>query len=157
MKRICVLLVAASAVVWPGLSAAQTPGPTLTLAPDCPIIDGQQGYGISYFLTGAPPNSPVPTEIRFPFGTDTGTFLTNAFGNIGPSQQGYFAPLDFVVMTMRLPDGTVLSQTLLRPCGPPITKADCKNSGWKAFDVFKNQGDCVSFVATGGRNQPSGP
>jgi hypothetical protein len=36
----------------------------------------------------------------------------------------------------------------------PTTKDQCKNGGWQTFGVFKNQGDCVSFVATGGRNQP---
>jgi hypothetical protein len=39
----------------------------------------------------------------------------------------------------------------------PTSKEECKEGGWQAFGVFKNQGDCVSFVATGGRNQPSGP
>jgi hypothetical protein len=39
----------------------------------------------------------------------------------------------------------------------PTSKDQCKNGGWNTFGVFKNQGDCVSFVATGGRNQPSGP
>jgi hypothetical protein len=34
----------------------------------------------------------------------------------------------------------------------PTTKEECKNGGWRDFGVFKNQGDCVSFVATGGRN-----
>ncbi|MBI2187284.1 MAG: Ig-like domain-containing protein [Acidobacteria bacterium] len=39
---------------------------------------------------------------------------------------------------------------------PLPTSADqCKNGGWQAFGVFKNQGDCVSFVATAGRNAPS--
>ena len=38
----------------------------------------------------------------------------------------------------------------------PTTKAQCKKGGWKTFGVFKNQGDCVSFVATGGKNPPSG-
>jgi hypothetical protein len=33
---------------------------------------------------------------------------------------------------------------------------DCKSGGWQEFGVFKNQGDCVSYVATGGRNQPAG-
>ncbi|MBM3218471.1 MAG: GAF domain-containing protein [Candidatus Rokubacteria bacterium] len=28
-------------------------------------------------------------------------------------------------------------------------------SGWQTFGVFKNQGDCVSFVATGGKNKPA--
>ncbi len=33
----------------------------------------------------------------------------------------------------------------------------CKHGGWKSFGtMFKNQGDCVSFFATGGKNPPSG-
>jgi hypothetical protein len=39
----------------------------------------------------------------------------------------------------------------------PTSKDQCKNGGWKTYRTFRNQGDCVSFVATGGRNQPSGP
>jgi len=39
----------------------------------------------------------------------------------------------------------------------PTDANQCKDGGWRAFGVFKNQGDCVSFVATGGKNQPSGP
>ena len=27
---------------------------------------------------------------------------------------------------------------------------------WRTFAVFKNQGDCVSWVATNGRNEPAG-
>ena len=38
----------------------------------------------------------------------------------------------------------------------PTSKAQCMNSGWKTYGAFKNQGDCVSFVATGGKNQPAG-
>jgi hypothetical protein len=39
---------------------------------------------------------------------------------------------------------------------PPTTKGQCKKGGWRDFEVFKNQGDCVSWVATGGKNPPSG-
>ena len=39
----------------------------------------------------------------------------------------------------------------------PTSPDQCKNGGWKTFGVFKNQGDCVSFVATKGKNPPSGP
>jgi hypothetical protein len=35
-------------------------------------------------------------------------------------------------------------------------KADCKKRGWRSFGVFKNQGDCVSFFATKGKNAPAG-
>jgi hypothetical protein len=38
----------------------------------------------------------------------------------------------------------------------PTSKNQCKNGGWRSFGVFKNQGDCVSFVATGGKNAPAG-
>ncbi len=34
----------------------------------------------------------------------------------------------------------------------PATKAECKKGGWQNYDIFKNQGDCVSYVATGGGN-----
>jgi hypothetical protein len=38
------------------------------------------------------------------------------------------------------------------PVGPPTSKDECKKGGWETFDAprrFKNQGDCVSFVANG--------
>lgn len=38
----------------------------------------------------------------------------------------------------------------------PDTTDQCKDDGWQVFGVFKNQGDCVSFVATGGKNPPAG-
>lgn len=36
----------------------------------------------------------------------------------------------------------------------PTTEAQCKKDGWKIYGVFKNQGDCVSYVATHGKNEP---
>ncbi len=38
------------------------------------------------------------------------------------------------------------------------TKDQCKDDGWKTFTnpKFKNQGDCVSYFATGGRNPGNG-
>ncbi len=38
----------------------------------------------------------------------------------------------------------------------PTSKEQCKNGGWRDYPQFKNQGDCVSFVATGGKNPPGG-
>jgi hypothetical protein len=38
----------------------------------------------------------------------------------------------------------------------PTSKDQCKNGGWQDFGIFKNQGDCVSFVETGGKNPPDG-
>ncbi len=41
------------------------------------------------------------------------------------------------------------------PPNLPTTKDQCMNGGWRNYLVFKNQGDCVSFVATKGKNKPS--
>jgi hypothetical protein len=38
----------------------------------------------------------------------------------------------------------------------PTAKNDCRNDGWKRFGIYKNQGDCVSYLATDGRNSPDG-
>lgn len=41
----------------------------------------------------------------------------------------------------------------------PTSKDECKNGGWQSFDgdyTFRNQGDCVSFVASGGKKAPKG-
>jgi hypothetical protein len=54
-------------------------------------------------------------------------------------------------------DGNSGTQELVVTCGAlPTQKDQCKNGGWNTYGVFKNQGDCVSFVATGGKNPPSG-
>jgi hypothetical protein len=39
--------------------------------------------------------------------------------------------------------------------GLPTTVEQCKKNGWTAYQVFKSQGDCVSFIATGGKNPPA--
>jgi hypothetical protein len=38
----------------------------------------------------------------------------------------------------------------------PTSKDQCKNGGWRNFPGFKNEGDCVSFVAIGGKHAPAG-
>jgi hypothetical protein len=39
----------------------------------------------------------------------------------------------------------------------PTVKAQCAGGGWRAYGIFNNQGDCVSFVATKGKNPPANP
>jgi hypothetical protein len=56
---------------------------------------------------------------------------------------------------------TVVSLTGVCTAVVPTSFEECKKGGWMSFAtfgfaVFKNQGDCVSFVATGGKNQPAG-
>ena len=50
---------------------------------------------------------------------------------------------------------TITITSTSKPPPAPTNKDQCKHGGWKNFPQFKNQGDCVSFVATGGRN-PAG-
>jgi hypothetical protein len=38
----------------------------------------------------------------------------------------------------------------------PTSKDQCKSGGWRNYPGFHNQGDCVRFVATGGKNPPAG-
>jgi hypothetical protein len=37
----------------------------------------------------------------------------------------------------------------------PASREECANGGWRGFGIFKNQGDCVSFAATRGKNPPA--
>jgi hypothetical protein len=41
------------------------------------------------------------------------------------------------------------------PPALPSDKSQCTSNRWKAFSLFKNQGDCVSYVATHGKNAPA--
>jgi hypothetical protein len=34
----------------------------------------------------------------------------------------------------------------------PTSKDQCKNGGWQSYVIFRNEGDCVTFVAAGGKN-----
>lgn len=53
---------------------------------------------------------------------------------------------------------TLLSEQAPPLSVPPTDVEQCKQDGWQTFNnpSFKNQGDCVSFVATGGKNPPAG-
>lgn len=63
----------------------------------------------------------------------------------------------FVFHTVTVDDVKLLVSIL------PTTINDCQGGEWQTFvnvntgaQIFKNQGDCVSFVATAGRDSPSG-
>jgi hypothetical protein len=45
-------------------------------------------------------------------------------------------------------------------CGTPPTKDACKKDGWTGYaagqnNLFNNQGDCVSYVASNGKSDPN--
>ena len=75
-----------------------------------------------------------------------------------------FAPLDmydpeepglYTVYLLAKDEGIVVARSEIQvlielPAGLPTDKGECKKGGWMTFSpLFKNQGDCVSFVNTG--------
>jgi hypothetical protein len=67
------------------------------------------------------------------------------------------APTDCSVPSVQPTGGGVEGGDIVVVDAPPLPTSndECKNGGWQTFGVFKNQGDCVSFVATGGKNPPA--
>jgi hypothetical protein len=72
--------------------------------------------------------------------------ITRPFTSFAGSPFRPGSPLEYV-------DNVTLSPVSLSPV-LPSSKDQCMKSGWQSFGLFKNQGDCVSFVATGGKNLP---
>jgi hypothetical protein len=68
---------------------------------------------------------------------------------------GATSPLDCVSPLL---GGDLIAGDVVVVDAPPLpsTKKQCKHGGWRGYGVFKNQGDCVSFVATGGKNPAAG-
>lgn len=53
---------------------------------------------------------------------------------------------------------SVSATIIAPPPALPTSVGECKKGGWENFGgLFKDQGDCVSFVVTDGRNAPDGP
>jgi hypothetical protein len=61
-----------------------------------------------------------------------------SFSSPGSDPNGDGNWTDFTVQGAFIFEGTVI----------------CTNDVWQVHGIFKNQGDCVSYVATGGANQP---
>ena len=83
------------------------------------------------------PRSLAPTRISFGLTAFAGTTVRIRF-----------AEVDNLLFFQGSTDAVAIASS--------SSKAQCKKGGWRSFGVFKNQGDCVSFVATGGKNPPAG-
>jgi len=87
---------------------------------------------------------------RLPDGTidaGTSTLLLGANTPAAPSPPSVSFEGEFLETFVSNPAGGT--------CGLlPTTAAECKRDGWSTFVVFKNQGDCVAWVETRGRNAP---
>lgn len=122
-------------------------------------------YGSAPIHLAGPYNSlnvGVPTHGTATVGTDDSA--DNVFWNT--SFAGFYADGGtagvgiFRLDTNWTPNGTVAIKITASPTAvaPPTSKNQCMNSGWATFNnpSFKNQGDCVSFVVTGGKNTAQG-
>jgi len=123
-------------------------------------------YTVSFLLSGNPAGPPTVKTLNvsatggpvssFTFDT-TGSTLTTMTWT--PQTYTFFATTNSTTLSF--------ASTTLGAFGPAIdnvtvaetaaTKSDCKQDGWQtmldtAGNQFKNQGDCVSFFATGGKN-----
>ena len=90
------------------------------------------------------------------------TFIKVTFVDNGPGPgvdifgaSGSTVPFDCA--SPLVPVNTILGDIVVVDAPPlPSSKDQCKKGGWLSYGVFENQGDCVSFVATGGTNPPAG-
>ncbi len=71
--------------------------------------------------------------------TDSLIFQARSGGGTAPATLGN----GFLIDNLSLSSGPI-------PVGSPTNKDQCKKDGWKTFTnpIFKNQGDCVSYVET---------
>jgi hypothetical protein len=99
-------------------------------------------------------NNVIPTGNTYTF--DAATIA--AAGNQVPFPTGTITGLEVLIDvqgTADLSDITVNGVPQVLQVGPPTSKDQCKKGGWQSFNnpTFKNQGDCVSFVASHGEKQ----
>lgn len=97
----------------------------------------------------------IPDRTSIAFATD--------FGTLSAPSAGTSTGKASVTLTSSAPgtanvSATLDSQTVSTPVtftpATPTSGDQCKNGGWQSYGIFKNQGDCVSYVATRGKNPP---
>ena len=97
-----------------------------------------------------------PTQVQLQALQDCGVgFTIQLQETLAPTAAGG-AVCQILHSTFNSPPFTACAAGFVTPGPAPASAEDCKKGGWQAFGVFKNQGDCVSFVETGGRNEPAG-
>jgi hypothetical protein len=156
MKILAVIALAVGVACFgPVAASAQTP--ELRLTAQCPPGTADQPQ-IFAQVTGLPPNA----QFIGGYQVEDSSGIFGASTTFSASADGTFEiTLTFLEPLIRFTGfvefgGVRTEQTLERPCQLPTKKDECKNGGWQTYGVFKNQGDCVSFVATGGKNPPGG-
>jgi hypothetical protein len=144
-------------------------------------LEGQTFTSASFTLAsasqcqgGSPRFDVVTSDGTFFLGCNNVTPTTNANGSVTytfnaatiaaaggqvPFPTGTIQSIDILIDVQGTADITNISVNgETQVPSPQAQKDQCKNGGWQSFTspAFKNQGDCVSFFATGGRNAGNG-
>ena len=163
-ERRCLMrkvFLAAAVVAAVALSAAPAHAQIVTLTPFCDSTT-TGGPGSGFRIPGVSPTEPLaevhlsqPRHLhghaeRQPRGGQlpAGDRPYNPRGVRGPQRQSLGRPRRSAARNPA-PRGPLRAN-------PSTSKDQCKNGGWRNFPGFKNQGGCVSFVATGGGTPASG-
>ena len=141
---------------WDDTTGAFTLAASFTItANDGTIVTGTKSYPVAgstfnYFDDMC--NVDVTTAYSATIQTSSGAFHDEGLVETILSSPTAPDPNDFEegLFASGLPATTPLPPAL------PTDKTQCTNGGWRTYNVFKNQGDCVSFVATHGKNGPNG-
>jgi hypothetical protein len=90
------------------------------------------------------------------FATDFGILSANTAGTSGgKAAVALTSPAPGTANVSATLDSQTVSTTVSFTSPPVPTSADqCKKGGWQSYGIFENQGDCISFVATHGKNPP---
>jgi hypothetical protein len=144
---------------------------------DVDAHSGPSGENPTGHLTLDFPQFPTPIEASVAclrVSGNTGIVGVNFLNAGAPS--GFFKVVDALVDTVNLAIGStvlgpgdcpadVIDNPLTVTSGDlvvidaqpfPTSKDQCTNDRWRDFPGFKNQGDCLSWVATHGKNPPGG-
>jgi hypothetical protein len=141
-----------------GFTGATFTSASFTLASTAQCNGGSPRFDIvttaGTFFLGC--NNVTPTLNGNGSATYTFTAATIAAGgNQVPVPTGTIQSVDVLVDVQGSADLTAITFNgvtqvpAVQPVGPPTSKNACKHGGWKHFDHphFKNQGQCVSYVA----------
>lgn len=112
------------------------------------VVDGPSNDIVKVYIDGALVHTGTSWENYYRYDSEASaeqsprivkTVIFRAAGTAVPANSGN----GFLFDNLNLTSGPAL-------VGPPTNKNECKKDGWKAFNspTFKNQGQCVSFVAT---------
>jgi hypothetical protein len=186
MRRLLPLLVAGVVCAFPAESSAQVPRQD-SVSISGIVIGGHANFVVTTLTATSGPSGESPSgQVSFIFAPQVIAGPVTCLAVRGNTATLNFQDQTYGVVTVQVTDnhpdtydainigraatdcsplpatafgGAVTAGDIIVIDAPPSPNStqQCKNSGWKSYRVFKNQGDCVSFVATEGKNQPGGP